>query len=91
MNIYRCHVIFSTDRKISRHNEATLLFYEYVNGNTGISFQIVSDFIAIKGVSKSFSIDTDEVMIMYYVWTKTKIERPQKSKTILTNQSGVIR
>ena len=60
MNIYRCHVIFPTDRKISRHNEATLLFYEYVNGNTGISFQIVSDFIVIKGVSKSFSIDTDE-------------------------------
>ena len=75
MNIYRCYVVFLTDRKISRRGEATLPFYEYVDGNTETSFQIVSDLIAIKGVSKSFGIDTDEVMIMYYMRTETKIER----------------
>ena len=66
-NLYRCCALFLTGIKISRCNEAILLFYEYVNGNTGISFQIVSDSIVIKGVSESSGIDTDEVMIMYYV------------------------
>ena len=32
MNIYRCYVLFLTDRKISGYSEATIRFYEYVIG-----------------------------------------------------------